>query len=272
MKNYHFLLIFLLIAFICDIKIFATQPIAATATQWQGKKVGILGDSMSAPTDNPERKRFYSYLADSLGIEPLVYAVSGYQWKDLAGLARQMRSDHGDDIDAIMIWAGTNDYNASRPIGEFFTESTKEVNVNGNTVPRKHRTHVMADSTFCGSINMIMSYLKEYYPTKQIIILTPVHRGFARFGSDNIQPDESYANGQGLYIDDYVATLRRAGEVWSVPVIDLFTISGYYPSIDSNSRYVQNPETDRLHPNKNGHSRLAQTLQYQLISLPATFY
>ena len=174
-----------------------------------------------------------------LGIEPMVYAVSGYQWKDLLGLAHKMHDEHGDSIDAITIWAGTNDYNASRPLGEFFTEKNEQVNVNGKIVTRKHRTHVMADSTFCGSINLLMSYLKENYPTKQIVILTPVH--------------------------------KRAGEVWSVPVIDLFSLSGYYPLYDSFSGYVQNPVTDRLHPDANGHRRLAETLKYQLLTLPSTF-
>lgn len=248
-----------------------TQQIEMPGTQWQGKRVGVLGDSMSAPNDRPDRKRYYSYLADMLGIEPMVYAVSGYQWKDLLGLAHKMHDEHGDSIDAITIWAGTNDYNASRPLGEFFTEKNEQVNVNGKIVTRKHRTHVMADSTFCGSINLLMSYLRENYPTKQIVILTPVHRAFARFGDDNIQPDELYANGAGCYIDDYVAVLKRAGEVWSVPVIDLFSLSGYYPLYDSFSGYVQNPVTDRLHPDANGHRRLAETLKYQLLTLPSTF-
>lgn len=137
MRNYHIVTLFVLLALFCNIKSFAIEKKVLGATQWQGKKVGILGDSMSAPTDNPERKRFYSYLADSIGIEPLVYAVSGFQWKDLVGMAHRMRSDHGDNVDAILIWAGTNDYNASRPIGDFFTENTKEINVNGNMVQRK---------------------------------------------------------------------------------------------------------------------------------------
>lgn len=272
MKGFKFVLAaMLLLSVSVENAVASDQEVQCLTTQWNGMRVGVLGDSMSAPTDKPEKKRFYSYLAEMMGIEPAVYAVSGFQWKDLAGLARKMRAEQGDDIDAILIWAGTNDYNASRPIGEFFTEKTEEVNVNGKMVSRKHRTPVMADSTFCGSINMVMSYLKENYPTQQIIILTPVHRAFAKFGDNNIQPDELYANGCGLYIDDYVAALKRAGEVWSVPVIDLFSISGYYPLFDSFSRYVQNPVTDRLHPDRNGHRRLALTLFYQLQTLPATF-
>ena len=240
-------------------------------SQWKGKRVGILGDSMSAPTTSPERKRFYSYLSETLGIIPIVYACPGFQWKDMQGFAKSMWKDHGDDVDAIMIWAGTNDYNASRPIGEFFTENIEDVNVNGKIVQRKHRTRVMADSTFCGSINLVMSFLKENYPDQQIIILTPLHRGFAQFSHDNIQPDEMYANGEGLYIYDYVDALKRAGEVWSVPVIDLFSISGFYPLYESYNGYIQNNITDRLHPDKNGHRRLAETLRYQLLSLPSSF-
>ncbi len=241
------------------------------ASQWKGKRVGVLGDSMSVPTTDPDKKRFYTYLAETLGIEPLVYARSGNKWKDLPAYAEKMYADHGDNLDAILIWAGTNDYNGSRPVGEYFTEREEEVNVNGEIVKRLHRTPVMSDSTFCGSINIVMSYLKENYPTKQIILLTPIHRAFAQFSPTNIQPDELYSNGQGLYIEDYVAILKKAGEVWSVPVIDLFSLSGLYPLYPAYHDYFQDAQTDKLHPDKDGHRRIAQTLQYQLLSLPVEF-
>ncbi len=52
-----------------------------------------------------------------------------------------------------------------------------------------------------------MAYLKKNFPRQQIIIMTPIHRSFARFGDNNIQPDEYFSNGQGLYIDAYVDIL-----------------------------------------------------------------
>lgn len=254
----------------------AQSPVAVSpeimtpGSQWQDCEVGFLGDSMSTLCDTAVNKRFYDYLHNLLGIRPHVYARSGWQWKNLIGQVDKMKRDY-PSLDAVMVWAGTNDYNHSCPLGEFFSESSAEVNANGQMVTRRCRNHVMTDSTFCGRINLLLSKLKQAYPDRQIILLTPIHRGYARFSDTNVQPSEEYANALGLYIDDYVRVLREAGSVWSVPVIDLYSLSGLYPADSAHDRYIQNPQTDRLHPNALGHFRLARTLQYQLLALPSKF-
>ena len=86
--------------------------------------------------------------------------------------------------------------------------------------------------TMRGRINLAMLAIRENFPKAHIVLLTPIHRGFARFGANNVQPDEAYANELGLFIDDYVHELKRAGEIWSVPVIDLFSTSGLLPMRD----------------------------------------
>jgi hypothetical protein len=136
---------------------------------------------------------------------------------------------------------------------------------------RKYRTPVMNDTTFCGRINKVMSYLKNNYPQQQIIIMTPIHRGFAQFSDKNVQPDENFANSQGLYVETYVNTLKQAAANWAVPLIDLYTISGLYPLADAQAQYFHDKETDRLHPNALGDYRLAKTIQYQLLALPSSF-
>lgn len=240
-------------------------------SQWDGKMVGILGDSMSDPKVRATSVRYYDYLQSLLGIDARQYARNGYKFAELLPLIDNMYNELGDSIDAIFIWCGTNDYNASKPMGTFFTESLEDVNVDGEIVTRKHRSPVMSDSTFCGSVNLVLSDLKNKYPEQQIIIFTPIHRGYANFGHNNVQPDENYANGQGLYIEDYAEALKKAGELWSIPVINFFSISGLYPIIDTQKRYIANRTSDNLHPNEEGHYRLARTLQYQLLSLPSTF-
>ena len=102
-------------------------------------------------------------------------------------------------------------------------------------------------------------------------MLTPIHRGYARFSDRNVQPDESFPNRLGLYVDAYVAKIREAGGVWAVPVIDLNSISGLYPLSDSHVRYFSDGQTDRLHPNAEGHRRMAKVLMYQLLAFPADF-
>lgn len=255
----------------------ASEPVTVAeehvvhGSQWEGKRVGVLGDSMSDPQVGATSLRYYNYLESLLGIETLPYARNGYKFAELLPLAEKMYNEQGDSIDAIFIWCGTNDFNASKPIGDFYEEETLTVNVDGRQEIRHHRVPVMSDSSFCGSINMVLSYLKKNFPEQQIVIFTPIHRGFAQFGDRNVQPEEMYANGSGEYIDSYVDVLKKAGELWSVPVVDFFGISGIFPIYESQDIYVANRETDRLHPNDAGHYRLARTAQYQLLGLPATF-
>ncbi len=252
-------------------------PINVTAgektlqSQWKGKRIAFLGDSMTDKRRVGTTCIYWEYLSELLGIAPSVYGISGNQWDGIYKQAQKLHDEKGTEVDAILIFAGTNDYNHGIPMGEFFSETTKETNHNGNQVVRKYRTPVMNDSTFCGRINKVMSYLKENYPQQQIVIMTPIHRGYAKFRETNVQPDENFANGQGLYIDAYVNALKQAASYWAVPLIDLYSISGLYPLADTHAQYFSNSETDRLHPNAAGDFRLAKTIQYQLLALPASF-
>lgn len=239
-------------------------------SQWNGKRVAYLGDSMTQkPRDGSIV--YWEYLAKLLGIKPFVYGISGHQWDDIYDQAVKLKSERGTNIDAIFIFAGTNDYNSSIPLGTFFTETLKQTNHDGNKVVRKYRSQVYNDTTFCGRINKVMSYLKTHFPKQQIVIFTPLHRGYAKFSDSNVQPEENYCNGQGLYLEAYVKSLKKAALNWAIPLIDLYSISGLYPISDSYTRYFRNSETDRLHLNSEGNYRLAKTLQYQLLTIPSTF-
>jgi lysophospholipase L1-like esterase len=120
-------------------------------------------------------------------------------------------------------------------------------------------------------MNKVMTYLKNNFPQQQIIIMTPIHRGYAKFGGNNVQPDENYCNGQGLYFDAYIDALKKAALYWAVPLIDLYSLSGLFPLADAQGQYFHDRETDKLHPNAAGDYRLAKTIQYQLLALPSSF-
>jgi lysophospholipase L1-like esterase len=254
----------------------AVPKVAVTITdktehsQWQGKRVAFLGDSMTDKHRIGTTCVYWEYLSELLGIVPSVYGISGNQWDGIYKQAVKLHSE-GIELDAILIFAGTNDYNHGIPIGEFFSETLKQTNHNGNQVTLKYRTPLLTDTTFCGRINKVMLYLKNNFPQQQIIIMTPIHRGFAQFSDKNVQPDERYSNELGLYINTYIDTLKQAASYWAVPLIDLYSISGLYPLADAQSQYFNNKETDRLHPNSLGDYRLAKTIQYQLLALPSTF-
>lgn len=237
---------------------------ATAGSKWHGKKVGFLGDSMTDPRRGRGQEHWWSYLRQLIGIEDYVFARSGYRWDKMLPLAEQMRDSVGTDLAAIFIWCGTNDFNGNKPIGEFFTEATEVVNVNGQDMPRKHRVWNYTEDTYTGSINRTLRFLKENYPDTQIYIMTPIHRGFASFNEKNVQQDEDYANALGLYIEDYVDMLKLAAAYWSVPVIDLYGESGIYPNLRSNDDMIAKPDTDRLHPSEAGHYRVARIIQDRL--------
>jgi lysophospholipase L1-like esterase len=251
-------------------KIVITSDETTLNSQWNGKRVAFLGDSMTDKRRIGTSYIYWEYLEELLGIEPFVYGISGNQWDGIYKQAIKLHQEHQDNVDAILIFAGTNDYNQGIPIGNFFRETIKETNHNGKISMRKYRIPCEDDSTFCGRINKAMTYLKNNFPQQQIILMTPIHRGYARFNDKNVQPDENYANAQGLFIDSYISTLKEAATIWAVPVIDLFSLSGLYPLADSHAQYF-NQALDKLHPNASGDYRLAKTIQYQLLGLPAGF-
>ena len=265
------------------------KPKAEIKSQWRGARVAYLGDSITdkRQVEKGTNDTYWLYLESLLGTESFVYGISGHQWSHIPGQTDKLIKDHGQEVDVIMIFVGTNDYNASVPIGEWYSEDEVEVEVTGPKgmksgiiAKRKHRTLVMDNKTVCGRINIAMSKLKEAYPTKQIILLTPIHRGDAFLTDRNIQPDEMHANGVGEYVDAYINAVKEAGNVWAVPVIDLNSISGLYPLAESSGLYWRRPNLekseksgkrrrDRLHPNSAGHLRMARVLAYQLLGYPA---
>lgn len=234
---------------------------------WTGGKIAYIGDSITDPGNSASITKYWGFLSQWLGTASYVYGKSGREWNDVLNQASKLNLEHGYDVDAIMIFMGTNDYNAGVPIGEWYTEELVQVNHNGTMVMRTKRIPVMDNRTFRGRINKALDGLKNMYPDKQIVLLTPIHRSNAVFGDRNIQPSEDFQNSCGEYLDAYVDAVKEAGGLWSVPVVDLYALSGLYPMIDRQLGYFAS-DTDRLHPNDKGHRRLALCLMYQLLTIP----
>ena len=259
------------------IVVFATASVfGAIDHPWTGKKVVFLGDSITDPNQIERRGRhlYWQFLADDCGIEPHVYAVSGYQWSNIYPMARKMRGEMTNSVDAIMIFLGTNDYNAGVPLGEWFEVEEKDVNRNGVTLRLPHRTFVRGMGTFRGRINTVLGYLKQEFPDQQIVLMTPIHRGYANFGSSNVQPPENVPNVLGLYVEDYIRVLREAADIWSVPLIDLYRESGLLPCDPAYAKDFADGGADgkdNLHPSTSGHRRLAKVIAGHLRTLPPDF-
>ena len=249
-----------------------TSPDMLQWHPWKGKRVAYFGDSITDPRNNGSKKKYWGFLEDWLSITPYVYGVSGRQWNDIPRQAQKLQEEHSDSVDAILIFIGTNDYNAGVPIGEWFEEKEEQVMAGihepKHLVDRRHRYPVMSDSTYRGRINQALDCVKRMYPRKQIVLLTPIHRAEFYANEKNWQPREDYTNQCGEYIDAYVESVKEAGNLWAVPVIDLNALCGLYPLMDEMAQYFKSAENDRLHPNDEGHRRMALTIMQQLLALP----
>lgn len=239
---------------------------------WAGKRVAYFGDSITDPKNMASSTKYWGWLQQWLDITPYVYGISGRQWNDIPRQAEALQTEHGKEFDAILIFIGTNDFNAGVPLGEWSTEKKEEVmagiHEKKHMVERMHKYMCMTDSTFRGRINIAMDRVKRMFPDKQIVILTPIHRAEFYRSETNWQPREDYRNKCGEYFLSYVEAVKEAANIWSVPVIDLNALCGLYPLMDEHAKFFNDKDVDRLHPNDMGHRRMALTLMYQLLGLP----
>ena len=240
---------------------------------WQGKRVALLGDSISDP-GGPRywgHQLYFSYLEDWLQLEVYDYAVSGKEWDDIPRQVGLLEKEHGADVDAILILMGTNDYNMGVPTGEWYTETIESVLAGSDMREpatmqfRKRRTLVMDNATMKGRMNIALKLIKEKYPCCPVVLMTPLRRGWFQIDEGNVQPEETYQNRAGEYLDAYVDAVKEAGNVWSVNVIDLHAVSNMDP-LHGQDFYYQGGN-DLLHPGAEGSRHLASVLYYQLLPI-----
>ena len=112
---------------------FATEakPKAEIKSQWRGARVAYLGDSITdkRQVEKGQNDTYWVYLESILGITPYVYGISGRQWSDIPRQTDILIAEHGDEVDAIMIFIGTNDFNVKLKSAIKFLEDGDRVKV-----------------------------------------------------------------------------------------------------------------------------------------------
>ena len=240
---------------------------------WRGLRVGVLGDSITDRNQTSSQNVYWQYLAKWFAWEKTgVYGISGHTSELIPWQTDQMAADMGDDVDAVTILIGTNDYASSVPLGEWYETATEPVNWWGKEKPMAVRRYSQDKGTFRGRLNLALEKLKRRYPDAQIVLFTPIHRAYFWYSETNVQPSENVPNEIGLHIEDYVQAIREAGQIWSCPVIDLYGESSLTPMLkESHAKLFRSSDKDRLHPNSEGQRRMAALIYTKLQSLPGAF-
>ena len=202
----------------------------------EGLKINFLGDSITEGCGTSGGEHcFVGRIAKEYGAVTRNYGIGGTRiapqhkpsanprW-DLDFCSRVAEMD--PDADLICVFGGTNDFgHGDAPFGTF-EDRTAE--------------------TFCGALHTLFVSLIEKYPAAKIMVMTPLHR---RGEYDSVGGDGGKPEGSPDLLD-YVNMIRRVAEYYSLPVLDLYAVSGMQPAVDViRERYMP----DRLHPNNAGH-------------------
>lgn len=140
--------------------------------------------------------------------------------------------------DAVVVFGGTNDFgHGDAPLGTFADRTP---------------------DTFSGACHYLMNGLLEMYAGKPVVILTPLHRW------DEHCPRGSGKAENAAPLSVYRAILLRTAESYSLPVLDLYAVSGIQP-VNARNRAQLAP--DGVHPNDAGYAILAHRIGRFLESL-----
>ena len=204
----------------------------------KGKKINFLGDSITESTGaSCVENGFVNQVAVRTGAICRNYGIGGSRIAKQKTPSENPRHDMyfssrveemDPDADIVVVFGGTNDFGHGDASLGMFADRTAD--------------------TFYGGLHELYLKLIEKYPESKIVIVTPLHR----CNEDNPRGDNKPAP-YGV-LKTYVEMTRNVAEYYSLPVLDLYKMSGIQPKIPV-IRETYMP--DGLHPNDKGHSILA---------------
>ncbi|MBQ4050978.1 MAG: SGNH/GDSL hydrolase family protein [Oscillospiraceae bacterium] len=208
----------------------------------KGKKINFLGDSITEGVGTSCAEAIYhQVLKANAGLaEARNYGISGTRiarqstWKaegenERFDLDFQLRACEMDpDCDAVVVFGGTNDFgHGDAPMGDFASRDPY---------------------TFYGACHLLMQKLLELFPDKLIVFMTPLHR------CEEVHPGSAPES----RLENYVNALQEVAAYYALPVLDLFRMSGIQPKVPIiKEKFCP----DGLHPNDEGHKKIAAILE-----------
>ncbi len=220
----------------------------------EGKKIAFLGDSITEGIGLADQTNRY----DNIILRE--YGLCAIQNQSISGsrLAHQMtpsEKPHYDlcfcgraywldpSADLCVVYGGVNDY------------------IHGDAYIGKETDTTPV--TFHGGVNFLMKALKEKFPGKPIVFMTPA-RSCLRGVTDEIVSPRPMKKPDAMPLKGYADILVEAGKRNGVHVLDLYRTLPINPNHPEDfKKYTM----DGLHFNDEGHKMLAKTLADFLLAL-----
>ena len=220
----------------------ALASVNSPALKWFGKTMNFLGDSITEGYASTQC--YVDILAEQLGAVCNNYGIGGSTVADGQDPMYSRALSMNEDADLVLVFGGTNDFaNYDRVLGTQFVVSGAKRTLNLDT------------STFYGGLNQLCTNLYSRFPYSTLVLCTPLNRqSFAG------QETDLQANGNGLYLDEYVEAIKKVAAYFSIPCLDLYATANLHPYDGANiTKYYS--ASDQLHPNAEGHKHLAKVMR-----------
>lgn len=202
--------------------------IASTVAQisrLDNKKWCVIGDSITEHNFRTN-KNYHDYIKDS--VNNLIVYNYGQSGTGYYGRFNVADTIIETDIDIISVAFGTNDWGLStKDLGAFLDTDTS--------------------ATISACINICLQKLIAKFPTKKIVLFTPLPRADAFGGVKNVV---------NYTLEDLAQLIKKYADYYSLPCLDMLHQSNLHPwNATANDYYFKavGYEADGLHPNDNGH-------------------
>jgi lysophospholipase L1-like esterase len=219
------------------------DEIPDTTEGWHGKTYISHGDSITWQDgqpygeNEPTARGYQTVLKEKLSLGTHTNkGVNGATLADRAGVSvsgvstiKSIASYASYDLCTIAF--GTNDFKQGVPLGTLGVIGDSNFDL----------------TTFYGAYREAIEYILTSNPEIQLVLLTPLQRNQHNY-------DVNTVNSQGLKLIDYVNAVKQVGQLYSIPVCDLYSVSGITQL--SLATYTR----DGLHPNDDGYDRIGRLL------------
>lgn len=223
------------------------------------KRVSIIGDSITEGTGAGTGTKYtdvFGSLAgctiNNLGLAGTTIADGGSGYTTNRFVTRAT-AENLSGSDLVIVFGGTNDFTKDvKTIGELFAEE----DITATTYRGVKRKIAPSDvDAFGGALHNLINTIRTNCPNKPIIFITPLNRGVFTYKTD--MPSSHESNQHGLYMKDYSDAIKEVCAFYSIPVLDLGSVS----QLDfANASIASAYSSDNLHPNVAGHRVIANLL------------
>ena len=222
-----------------------------------GKKIAFLGDSLTAGSGTS--KCYHQYLSEIYGFTCYNYGYGGSGYKQR--FYTDSESPSGLMGDGIEGKAATSITKSNQIINNNFLDRISSVRTDidalvvwGGTNDWKHGGEgIYTIEDVRNNVDAVIEYAYNNLPNVPIIIMTPIHR-----------MDDTTSNSEGKTLNDYRNMIIEECEKYGVPHIDTFGQSGLNCNVSGNNqKYYYRDDTgksDGLHPNHYAHKRIMRCL------------